>query len=113
MYIVACLNPVGSQPGHPFYNPNQTYENDPIVEFTSANCTPDPPNTNGATYDIVNNQCILASAYGTGGAYPDLQSCETAKNNMQGAPCNGECVPVAEITALNQAIADLQARYCP
>jgi hypothetical protein len=76
-----------------------------IVSSSSANCTGD------VRYDCLNGNCKNKLDYNTPGIYNNLTDCQAACGS--GTPCNGECIPAAEITALNQAITDLQGRYCP
>jgi hypothetical protein len=82
-----------------------TFPNESIVSSTSADCG----STTG--YDCLNGNCVNKTTYNTSGEYQSLAACQSACSG--GTSCNGECIPASEITALNQAIADLQGRYCP
>lgn len=61
-------------------------------------------------YDCINGGCIPKTTYNTPGAFANLAACQSgcAKNSN----CSGECVPAAELAALQQAANDLNSRYC-
>ena len=61
-------------------------------------------------YDCLNGGCITALSYNTPGVFASLAACQSgcAKNSN----CTGECVPTADIAALEGAAARLISRYC-
>lgn len=75
-------------------------------EYYTKGCIP-PPGTN---YDCLNGLCRESSDYGTPGQYSSLPACQAACAG--GSSCNGECVPLSEIAALEEAANGLRARLC-
>jgi hypothetical protein len=61
-------------------------------------------------HDCINGACLPQITYNTPGKFATLAACQSgcAKNSS----CTGECVSASEIAALQQAAANLKARYC-
>jgi hypothetical protein len=61
-------------------------------------------------YDCINGGCLPKTTYNTPGVFASLAACQSgcAKNSN----CKGECVSADELAALQQAAANLKARYC-
>ena len=78
--------------------------------FYTKNCTGAPPPNPNVKHDCLNGHCIPAETYNTPGAYGNLAACEggCARNS----PCEGECIPIAEIAALQQAVDLIRPRVC-
>jgi hypothetical protein len=73
----------------------------------------DSPGSCGACetfYDCLNGSCIARSNYNTPGIYNSLSACQAS---CTGSACNGECIPTADIAALQQAANNLRPRICP
>jgi hypothetical protein len=73
-----------------------------------SGCCSDPDAT--SRYDCVNSGCVPQVIYSTPGKYATLAACESGC--AKDSPCTGECVPAAEIAALQQAANNLQSRNC-
>ncbi len=75
-------------------------------EFYTKDCSPPP----GQQYDCLNGSCVPKQTYNTPGAFSTIALCQSSCG--QATPCDGECVPVAEIAALQSAASGLRARLC-
>jgi hypothetical protein len=60
--------------------------------------------------DCVNGGCITSTTYNTPGKYANLAACQSSC--AKDSNCLGECVPLTEIAALQQAANSLQSRVC-
>jgi hypothetical protein len=95
-----------ANPGWP-YNAAGWYS---APSFYYKNCRGTPPPNPNVKHDCLNGNCIPAETYGTPGIYGNLASCEGGC--AQNSPCEGECIPVAEIAALQQAVDRVRPRLC-
>lgn len=59
-------------------------------------------------HDCLNGGCVKSTDYNTPGKYDNLADCQAGCS--KDSPCNGVCVPSADIAALEQAINAAQAR---
>jgi hypothetical protein len=72
--------------------------------YTKGACELNP------TYDCINGGCVQKGTYNTPGVFDSLAACQSgcAKNSN----CTGECVPADEIANLQQALNNLQSKFC-
>lgn len=61
-------------------------------------------------FDCINGNCLPKTTYNTPGVFANLAACQNgcAKNSN----CAGECIPTAEIAALQQAANIVRSRIC-
>jgi len=74
------------------------------------NCGPPSPLTPNQPYDCINGACLPKITYSTPGKYANLAACNSgcAKDSN----CTGECIPTADLAALQTATTNLISRYC-
>lgn len=60
-------------------------------------------------HDCLNGGCVPSTTYNTPGLYPNLAGCQS---QCGGGNCNGECVSLAELAALQQAANRAQSNCC-
>jgi hypothetical protein len=87
-------------------HPDHNFSSVSSITYEGCNNGPDPEQP----CDCVNGGCVPQMTYGTPGVFPNLAACQSgcAKNSN----CTGECIDPAEIAALQQAAATLQAKIC-
>ena len=77
--------------------------------YLLKNCKPNSPDPNQAC-DCDNGGCVPKTTYNTPGKYPSLAACQSAC--AKDSSCVGECIPTADIAALQQAANKAQANCC-
>jgi hypothetical protein len=79
-----------------------------------SNCgsasTPPPGINPTQPYDCVNGGCVPKTTYSTPGKYASLAACQSGC--AKDSPCTGECVPVTDVNALQQAAIKAKANCC-
>lgn len=79
-----------------------------IPIFYKKNCeNPLDPNQK---YDCINGGCLPAKSYNTPGKFANLANCQSAC--AKDSNCTGECIPLEEIAALQQAASNIRSRLC-
>lgn len=87
--------------------------NRPPKYFYKGSCPPEVLGTAldpSQRHDCINGNCLPATVYKTAGFYNNLADCQAgcAKNSK----CLGECVPTAELAALQAAANAVRERLC-
>jgi hypothetical protein len=87
--------------------------NRPPKYFYKGSCPPSALPTQldpAQRHDCINGNCLPSTVHNTIGWYSNFADCQAgcAKNS----PCNGECVPVAELVALQAAANAVRERLC-
>lgn len=63
-------------------------------------------------YDCINGDCLNSTVYKTPGKFQNLAACRSECSGGGGTPCAGECIPLEEIAALQQAASNIRSRLC-
>ena len=98
---------IGAAPIDPGGTPHPVHIFSSVESITYEDCTetiPDQP------CDCLNGGCVPKTTYNTPGKYASIAACQAgcAKDSN----CDGECIPTAEIAALQQAASTVKSRIC-
>lgn len=85
------------------YNPAGWYSYPDL--YLKGDCT-----SEDKPYDCLNGGCVAAKVYSTPGKYKNFDACQSSC--AKDSNCTGECVPLEDIAALQQAASNLRARMC-